>query len=244
MSPEGARVDVLAVGAHPDDVELGVGGLLRKLAGRGYTTGILDLTRGEMSTRGSVEERAVEAANAARILGVARRENAGLPDGGLSNIPEHRHTVVRWLRSFRPRVLLIPMAGDRHPDHNATHDLARDAAYLSGLAKIDTREEAHRPERIYAYYPYFDGMTPPTFIVDVSGEFEDKLAALRAHASQFHNPDYEGKATFISSAAFWDGITTRAEYWGRRIGVKYGEPLWAEGPVAVDILPGLEGGKS
>lgn len=241
MSPEKARVDVLAIGAHPDDVELGIGGLLRKLADRGHKTGILDLTRGEMSTRGSVEERASEAAEAGRILGVSWRENGGLPDGGLSNIPEHRYAVIRWLRSFRPKVLLIPMDGDRHPDHNATHDLARDAAYLSGLAKIETGDEPYRPERVYGYYPYFDGAQSPTFIVDVSSEFGNKLAALRAHASQFHNPSYEGKPTFISSSAFWDGITTRAEYWGGRIGVKYGEPLWTEGPVAVNILPGLEG---
>lgn len=232
-------VDVLAVGAHPDDVELGVGGLVHKLAQHGRTVGILDLTHGEMGTRGSVEERAAEAANAARILGVTRRENAGLPDGALANTHEQQLRVIPYLRSFRPKILIAPMNGDRHPDHRAAHELVRDAAYFAGLAKIKTDHEPFRPQRVYCYHPYNEDQ-PPQLIVDISEHFEAKLEALRAHASQFHNPDYPGKSTWISSEAFWESIRIRAAYWGGRIRAAYGEPLYADGPVGVSLPPGLE----
>jgi len=231
---------VLAVGAHPDDVELGIGGLVHKLTSRGRTVAILDLTRGEMSTRGTPEERAQEAARAADILGVARRENARLPDGALANTPEQRLRVIHSVRLFRPQVLLAPMAGDRHPDHHAAHQLACDAAYLAGLERIDTSQEPYRPPVAYFYHPYYDDAAQPQMIVDVSEDFEAKLKALRAHASQFHNPAYEGAETYISSAGFWESIPVRAAYWGKRIGAAYGEPLCAVRPVAVDLPPGLE----
>lgn len=231
-------VDILAIGAHPDDVELGIGGLLHKLAQQGRTTAILDLTRGESSTRGSIEERARESAAAAEILGLTARENAALPDGGLTNTPEMRRAIIPFLRRFRPRMILAPMAPDRHPDHTAAHYLAQDTNFLAGLRSIDTGQEPHRTARLYFYYPYQDGT--PDLIVDISDHLEAKLASIRAHASQFYNPDYLGPETMIASKTFWDSITTRAAYWGNRAGVTYGENLYAPGPIAVDLPPGAE----
>lgn len=234
-------VDVLAVGAHPDDVELGIGGLVCKLAQQGYRVGILDLTRGEMSSRGTVDERAREAANAARILGVACRENAGLPDGAVANTTEQQRAVIPFIRALRPRVLLAPMDDDRHPDHRAAHAVVRDAAYFAGLARIDTGHEPYRPPVQYYYHPYYEASVPQ-MIVDISEQFDAKIESLRAHASQFYNPAYEGRATYISSPTFWESIKVRAAYWGARINVSYGEPLYAEGPIRIALPPGLDQG--
>lgn len=234
------NVDVLAVGAHPDDVELGIGGLVHKLTQRGLSVAILDLTRGEMSSRGTVEERAEEGRNAAAILGVACRENAGLPDSAVANTTEQQRRVIPLLRALRPKVLIAPMRGDRHPDHAAAHDLVKEADYFSGLARIETGHEPYRTPRIYFYHPYFEESSAPTFIVDISAHFDAKMAALKAHASQFFNPDYPGVPTYVASKGFWESIQTRAAYWGRRVNVTYGEPLFADRSVGIDLPPGLE----
>jgi len=233
-------VDVLAIGAHPDDVELGIGGLVHKLTGRGYAVAILDLTRGELSTRGTVEEREQEARQAAAILGVCARENAGLPDGAVANTTEYQRRVIPHLRALRPKLLLAPMHGDRHPDHSVAHTLVRDADYFAGLGKIETGHEPHRTPHVYYYHPYFEDGDPPQFVLDITEHFEAKLDALKAHASQFFNPDYPGKPTYIASERFWESIRTRAAYWGRRIDASYGEPLYADRPVPMDLPPGLE----
>ncbi len=240
MNADCAEVDVLAVGAHPDDAEIGIGGILAKLVRRGYIVGMLDLTRGEMSSRGTVEERAIEGKEAARILGAACRCNAGLPDGAVLNTPEQRLAVIPFIRKFRPRLLLATMAHDRHPDHHHAHALVRDAAYFSGLARIETGQPPFRPPRTYYYHPYFEDHAAASAIVDISDHFEVKLEALRAHASQFYNPEYEGPKTLISSEQFWESIRTRAAYWGNRIGVAYGEVLCGDGPLGLDLPPGLE----
>ena len=232
-------VDVLAVGAHPDDVEVGIGGLVRKLAHRGVRVGILDLTEGELATRGSVEERRNEAREAARLLGVSRRANAGLPDGGLTNTKEMQAVVISHLRAFHPRVLIASLDNDRHPDHEAAHALVRDANYFAGLRRIDTGQQPHRAGVVY-YYRVYGETTPPTFVVDITDTFDEKLAALRAYASQLHNPTYPGEATYVSSRGLWEAIQSRAAYWGSRIGVAYGEPLYAQTPVGLDLPPGLE----
>jgi bacillithiol biosynthesis deacetylase BshB1 len=233
-------VDVLAVGAHPDDIELGIGGTIHKLAAQGFKVAILDLTRGEMSTRGSIDERAAEAGAAAKILQVVQRENAQLPDGGLTNCTEFQRRIIPFIRRFRPRIVMATMASDRHPDHAAAYALMRDAAFYSGLVKIDTGQQPHRPPRVYYYAPYFEDAALPAFVIDISDHIEAKLEALKAHASQFHNPDYPGKETFISSARFWESIRTRAAYWGNRINAQYGEPFFAEGPLGLAMPPGLE----
>lgn len=232
------ELDVLAVGAHPDDVEVGIGGIVAKLAKQGHRVAILDLTEGELATRGSVEERRAEAQFAARILGIAQRANAKLPDGAIANDGPMRQTLIGILRSLRPRVLLCPMHTDRHPDHDAAHYLVRDANYLAGLARIDTGHAPHRAAHV-CYYRVYGETTPPNAVIDVSETFETKLAALRAYKSQLFNPQYEGAETFVSSETFWNSIATRASYWGARIGVAYGEPLYSETPIALSTLPGL-----
>ena len=230
-------VDVLAIGAHPDDVDLGIGGLMCKLAASGLRTAILDLTRGEMGTRGTVEERLAEAKEAAARLGVPVRENAGLPDGRLENSYEQRVALVPFVRSFRPRVILAPMTPDRHPDHCAAHDLARDGNFMAGLARIETGHEPWRAPKLYYYSPYHDLAEAPAFVVDVSEQFETKVEALKAFASQFYNPDYDGQPTLIASESFWHSIRTRAAYWGNRVGVAYGEPIYTLEPVGLTLLP-------
>lgn len=230
--------DLLIVGAHPDDVEVGVGGIVAKAAKAGMRVAILDLTEGELGSRGSVEERRSEAQAASVALGVAHRANAQLADGGVANSDTQRRKLISHLRELRASVLLCPMHTDRHPDHDAAHYLVRDANYLAGLSRIDTGQEPHRASQIY-YYRVYGESTPPSALIDISDVFETKLAALRAYKSQLFNPQYEGAATFVSSEAFWNSIRVRAEYWGARIGVKYAEPIYSDSPIALTTLPGL-----
>jgi len=231
-------VDVLAIGAHPDDLELGVGGLLHKLCQQGRRVVILDLTRGEMGTHGTPELRLAEAARAAEILGVAERVNAGLPDGAVANTTEQQRRVIPFIRQYRPSVLLATMTPDRHPDHAAAHALARDANYFSGLGKIDTGQERYRTPRVFYYHPYTEE-TAPSMVVDISGHMQAKMEALRAHASQFYNPNARQAPTRIASKEFWESIQTRAAYWGSRISAAHGEALYTDGPLALDWPPGL-----
>lgn len=235
---EPSEYDVLAVGAHPDDVEVGVGGIVAKLVRQGLRVAILDLTEGEMGSRGTVEERRAEAAAAAKVLGVAHRVNAQLPDGGIANTDAMRATLITILRTVRARVLLCPMHTDRHPDHEAAHYLVRDANYLSGLAKVDGGQTPHRAAQVF-YYRVYGEPTPPSAVIDISDTFDTKLSALRAYGSQFFNPGYEGAATYVSSEAFWNSIAARAAYWGGRIGARYGEPIYSDAPIGFSTLPGL-----
>lgn len=229
-------LDVLAVGPHPDDAELGVGGTLALLARRGKAVGILDLTRGELSSRGTPEERDAEAQDAATILGLRQRVQAGLPDGGIENNAAQRLTVISVLRRLRPRVLILPAAPDRHPDHVAANALLLDTNFLAGLAKIDDGLPPHRAATVLQYHPYAQQEAQPTFVQDITPAFETKLDALRAYQSQFHNPDYTGPETLVSSEAFWRNIRVRAQYWGARISVTYGEPLYVPLPLPLDIV--------
>ena len=232
-------VDVLAIGAHADDADLGVGGTLLRLADAGHTTAILDLTRGERASRGTVEERAAEAAEAGRRLGLALRENADLPDGGVANTEAQQRVLVAIIRRLRPKVILAHSHDDRHPDHRQAHHLTRDANFFAGLASIETEDEAYRAPTIVYFHPYYESPEAPGAVMDISDVFERKLEALRAFTSQLYNESYKGKETLVSSKGFWDGIQTRAAYWGMRIGAPYGEPLFTEGPIALSTLPGL-----
>jgi bacillithiol biosynthesis deacetylase BshB1 len=233
-------VDLLAIGAHPDDVELGAGGALLRAIEAGLRVGVLDLTRGELSSRGTVSERQSEAERAAQLLGLATRENAELPDGGLANTDEQRREVIPFIRALKPKVLLTHADLDRHPDHAMAHGLVRDANFFAGITSIETDAQPYRAERIYFFHPYHDSAQEPRFVMDISGQFERKLEVLRAHASQFHNEDYSGDDTHVSSAQFWEGIRNRAAYWGNKIGVRYGESFHFEGPLKLDCFPELE----
>jgi N-acetylglucosamine malate deacetylase 1 len=205
-------LDVLAIGAHPDDADLGLGGTLIKLARSGARVGILDLTEGELSTRGTVEERRAEAREAAERLGLSLRRNAYLPDGGIQNDTHQRQTVVEILRALKPRMVLHHHPIDRHPDHETAHRLVRDAIFMAAVAKFPGGEP-HRVEQVFLYHPYGDYDGPPAWVMDITGVLDDKLNALKAYRSQLYNPEFEGPATYVSSKAFWEGISTRAEYW-------------------------------
>ena len=242
-------VDVLAFSPHPDDVELGCGGTLASLARRGARFGIVDLTRGEMGTRGTPEVRAREAAEAAGILGARFRVSLDLGDGDLRTDRAAQRLVVDLVRRARPRLVLAPLVSDRHPDHVRASRLVSDAAWYAGLAKLETGLPAHRPDQVVFYAAYV--LVTPSFLVDVSADFETKLAAVRAYKSQFHaeNPG-ENPAepeTYVSSKGFFDGIEARARALGRIANVEYAEgfvsnvPPTLADPVAAFL--GYEGGK-
>lgn len=233
-------VDVLAFGAHPDDVELGVGGIVHKLTSSGHSVAIADLTCGELSSRGTVQLRTEESMEAARRLGVLERVSLELPDGHLATTGAQREAVLRAIRLFRPRILLAPMTPDRHPDHEAAHLLVRSANFLAGLQKLAPGEKPCRAERVYYYHAYYEPDVTPSVIMDVSEHFEAKLNALRAYQSQFHNPEFDGPETLISSEQFWKNIEHRAARLGSRIDVNYGEALFSLDPIGVTTLPGLE----
>jgi N-acetylglucosamine malate deacetylase 1 len=233
------NVDILAVGAHPDDIELGIGGLIHKLTTQGRLVALLDLTQGEMGTRGTPGLRLQEGEEAARILGATARENAGLPDAGLANTTEQQRRIIPFIRKFRPRILLFPMAHDRHPDHHAAHALVRDANFFSGLARIDTGQAPYRAPQVFFYHPYFENVMP-MLIADISEHFEAKMKAIKAHASQFYNPDSPEPETFITTKQFLTSIETRAAYWGSRINAHFGETLYADAPIPLSALQELE----
>ncbi len=197
--------DILAVGPHPDDVEIGVGGTVARCVAAGQRVEILDLTRGELASRGTPEERADEAQAAATILGASARHNVGLPDGAVGNVPAQRMALVQHIRAIRPRTVLAPYINDRHPDHDAAHHLVRDAAQLAGLVRLDTGQEPFRPERILFYRVYGDTDFPPA-VMDITSTWGEKVEAMSAHKSQLFNPNYEGAATGVSSPEFWEAI--------------------------------------
>lgn len=234
------EVDVLAVGAHPDDVELGCGGTLLALGRRGRSVGILDLTRGEMGTRGTPEARAKEAADAARLLGARFRRTLDLRDGGLRDDRDAEMAIVEVVRACRPRLVLAPLPRDRHPDHARAGAVVRDAAFYAGLRALRTGLRAHRPQQV-VYYPA-STLPEPTFLVDVSRDFDGKLAAIRAFRSQFHDPSSSEPDTFISSPEFLEGIVARARAWGRLANVAYAEGFVSLAPPTLaDPVAAFEG---
>jgi bacillithiol biosynthesis deacetylase BshB1 len=233
MSDE--TVDVVAIAAHPDDAELTCGGTLAKAAEFGHRTAIIDLTAGEMGTRGTPEQRAAEAAEAAAVLGVTRRINAGLPDAGLHNTDETRTTVVELLRRLRPRVVVLPFTVGRHPDHRVASELGRDACFLSKLAKYGAQGEPHKIEKIIYALAYREDALKPTFVVDISDEFEKKLRAISCYASQFEGV-LEAGELFPTGQAFSDLIRSQNRHYGSLIRTEYGEPFLTEETMAVDDI--------
>ncbi len=236
------KLDILVFGAHPDDAELGAGATIAKEIARGKKVGIIDLTRGELGTRGTAEIRDREAARAAEILGISVRENMEFRDGFFRNDPEHQLAIVRQIRRYRPDIVLCNAVEDRHIDHARGSSLVSDACFLSGLVKIDTRlegdeawQEPWRPRQVYHYIQWKN--LKPDFAIDVTGFIEKKMEAIRAYDSQFYDPDSDEPNTPISSENFLDSVTYRARDLGRLIGVEYAEGFTAERCVAV---PGLD----
>ena len=230
---EFSAVDVLAIAAHRDDVEQTCGGTLLRMASRGLRTAILDLTKGEAGTRGTAEDRAREAAEAARILGVSWREALDLPDGAIENTLENRMKIVRVLRQLRPRVVILPYWQARHPDHAVVAPLGYEACFLSGLAKVETGTTPHRPFKIVYASLYAD--VRPSFVVDISPFIEQRHAALMAYQSQYANQK-TGSALFVAEEEIRERTFAEARHYGLLAGVRYGEPFVQKEVGLVDDL--------
>ncbi|HXB23096.1 MAG TPA: bacillithiol biosynthesis deacetylase BshB1 [Gemmatimonadaceae bacterium] len=228
-------ISVLAVAAHRDDVELTCGGTLLRAAAAGHTTGILDLTEGEMGTRGSAELRAQEAARAAEVLGVSVRENLGLPDAGIVNTPETRRLVAVVIRRLRPRIVIAPALMGRHPDHRETAMLVRDACFVAGLKKIDPDTPAHRPLKVIHCVTYREDFSKPTFVVDISDVFEKKLDAIRCYGSQFEGVTQAGEV-YPNGEPLFDVVRHHAAHYGSMIRTRYGEPYFTYETMRVDDI--------
>ena len=231
---DGVQLDVLAVFSHPDDAELAMAGTLLKLKSLGYRTGVLDMTRGEMGTRGTPEIRAKESLDAARVMGLEARLNLELPDGQVSVNDEARSAMVRMLRAHRPRVLFTSYWNDPHPDHAATCRIVREAARLATMKRYDEAaglEVVKMPSIAHAVY---SRLVVPSFIVDVSEFAEKKMEAIRAYASQFYLADSKEPETRIAQKGFLRQIADRAHYYGSLIGVEDGEPFYVREALNVD----------
>src|SRR5687768_9213750 len=226
-------VDILAIAAHRDDVELTCAGTLLRALDAGYRAGILDLTAGETGTRGSAELRADEAERAAKILGVAERRNAGLPDAHLHNTDETRLAIVVQIRHFAPRVVILPFPVGRHPDHRVASELGRDACYLAGLARYDADGTPHRPHKLLYALAYREDPVKPTFVVDISKQFDRKLAAIKCYGSQFDGAKAAGEI-FPTGQDLYSLVENQNAHYGSLIRTRYGEPFYTHETVAVD----------
>jgi N-acetylglucosamine malate deacetylase 1 len=250
MMMANTQLDVLALAAHPDDIELCAGGTMCLLASQGYRTGIIDFTRGELGSRGTPELRDTEAAEAASIMGLSYRRNLGLPDGDIRNEAHNQRSLIRLVRETRPHIVLINAPDCRHPDHVAAAELATSALFYGGLRKIETRSDDDLPQEQWRPHHVLHYMQSvpftPSLVVDVSSVWDQRMAALKAFKSQFFNPDYEPALdepeTFVSNPEFFEWITARARTYGYHIGATFGEPfLYRHGPIGVtDLVRSLE----
>ena len=236
------KLDILAFGAHPDDIELGCGATIAKEVSLGKKVGIVDLTQGELGTRGSAELRIIEANNAAKILGVSVRENLGFADGFFTNDKKHQLEIIKMIRKYRPDIVLCNAIDDRHIDHGKGSKLVSDACFLSGLMKIETelegkQQEKWRPKHVYHYIQWKN--IAPDFVIDVSGFTQKKQAAVLAYSSQFYDPNSKEPESPITSKTFIESINYRARDLGRLIGVEYAEGFTSERYVAAENLSKL-----
>ncbi len=229
-------LDLLAIGAHPDDVELMAGGTLLKMAEMGFATGMVDMTRGERGTRGTPEIRAREARRAASILRLAVRENLALPDAGLAVSQTARLKVIEMLRRLRPKIVLTHFWTDPHPDHVATSAIVTDAAFLSGLVRIDTGQDRFRPDKLLYFMLPQQNLDRPSMIVDITTQFAAKMRACRAYRSQLYNPRSRELNTRLSTKDFLERVTVDHRMFGNLIQVKYGEAFYSKEPLRVDHL--------
>lgn len=236
LAPE---VDLLAIAAHRDDVELLCGGTMARAARQGYRTGVLDLTRGEMGSSGSADLRGEEAEAAARVLGLTARRNAGFPDAGLENTPATRLRVAGYIRAFRPRTVIIPFMNGRHPDHRIASQLAYDACFLSGLSRLPAPGEPHRPVKILYSLTYREDAIKPSFVVDITDQMETKLEALRCYASQFDGRSWAGEVFPGGERSLYDQVRMHAARYGSLIRTEYGEPFYMTETMAVEDVMAL-----
>ena len=220
------QVDILAIFAHPDDAELTVGGTMLKMKHLGYRTGVLDVTAGEMGTRGTQEGRAIEAKEAAKILNLDLRENLGLPDGHVFVTDAERTALVRALRRLKPKVILTHQIGDSHPDHDHIAQLVRESARLASMRRYDEETGGEKIAAPIVAHNIFSRRAEPSFIVDISDFLEEKMAAIKAHKSQFYDPDSKGPETRLTSEHYLDELEGRSRYFGSLIGVTAGEPFY------------------
>jgi N-acetylglucosamine malate deacetylase 1 len=227
-------IDILAVFAHPDDLELSVGGTMLKLKSLGYKTGALDVTQGEMGTRGTVEGRAREAEEAAKILELDLRENLGLPDGHVFADEMSRRELVRAFRRLKPKVVFTHQIGDSHPDHEHIAQMVRECTRLAAMRNYDFETGEERIPPPIVAHTVFSRNSVPSFVVDVTEFHEQKMDALRAHASQFYSPNSKEPETMLTDKRFLDDIASRSRYFGTLIGVKYGEPFYVREALNVD----------
>jgi N-acetylglucosamine malate deacetylase 1 len=220
------KLDVLAFGVHPDDVELSCAGVLLTEKRNGKRTGIIDLTQGELGTRGTAAIRKQEAANAAKILQVDVRDNLEMADGFFANDEAHQRKIITSLRTYQPDIILCNAPADRHPDHARSAKLVADAAFLSGLAKIETAVngvllEKWRPKYVFNYIQ--DKLLQPDFVIDITAVFEQKIEAIKAYTTQFYSVDSKEPTTYISTPDFLDSVVYKHKWFGKMIGVKYAE---------------------
>jgi bacillithiol biosynthesis deacetylase BshB1 len=233
------NLDALIFAAHPDDAELAMGGTIAKLTKSDLKVGIIDLTRGELGTRGTAETRQQEAFNAAIALKIKVRENLEIPDGEIKNSKENLMKVIITIRKYKPKIVFAPYFNDRHPDHIDASNLIKRAMFSTGLSKIKTFDKEvpqhhYRPEKLYYYMQTYT--FDPTFIVDISECMELKMKSVQCYSTQFHDPKSKEPETFISSPEFLNYIKSRAEFYGFSIGKRYGEPFFCEEKIELDLV--------
>ncbi|KQK26352.1 bacillithiol biosynthesis deacetylase BshB1 [Chryseobacterium aquaticum] len=236
------KIDILAFGAHPDDVELGCGGTIAKLISEGKKCAIIDLTKGELGTRGTDETRREEAEESARILGISARENLGMKDGFLVNSEEYQLEIVKMIRKYRPEIVLANAIDDRHPDHAKAAKLVSDACFLAGLRKVETFidkniQEVWRPKQIFHYIQWKD--IKPEFVIDISEHLDKKLEACMAFKTQFYDPKSTEPETPITSKDFYESLTYRAQDLGRLSGVTFAEGFTSEKLIVMKNFDGI-----
>jgi len=230
------KLDILAFGVHPDDVELSCAGTLLVEQKNGKKAGIIDLTQGELGTRGTANTRKTEAADAAKILNIAVRENLEMADGFLQNDEAHQRKIIKALRNNQPEIILCNAPEDRHPDHGKSSKLVADAAFLSGLIKIQTEldgslQKPWRPKYVFRYIQ--DRFLQPDFVVDITDVFDQKIEAIKAYKTQFNNADTDEPQTYISTPDFLDSVIYRHKWFGKMIGVKYAEGFITEKKIGI-----------
>lgn len=236
------KVDILAIGAHPDDVELGCGGTIAKLISEGKTVALIDLTKGELGTRGTDETRKKEADESAKILGISARENLGMKDGFLNNSEEYQMRIVKVIRKYKPEIVLANAIDDRHPDHAKGAKLVSDACFLSGLIKIETEidgrnQDIWRPKHIFHYIQWKE--IEPDFVIDISNFIDKKIEACLAYKTQFYDPNSTEPMTPIATKDFLESLTYRAQNLGRLSGCEYAEGFTTEKMLALKNFDGI-----